>query len=289
MNKFAVLALGIVALWGLSMLYLMSNNKKEEVRCVQQSPVEVAVKEPEKKKEKRVVSFGLYGNDQKYTIGALRNAELVKYILPGWVVRYYHDGSVPREILKELESLGAELHDVSSSGIQGSIAGMFWRFLVADDSTVDRFIVRDVDSRLNAREAAAIQEWIESGYEVHSMRDHPNHNYKFNGGMWGAVKGAIPNMKEKIARWENKNSYVGDMDFLGAIIWPIIQDKIISHDSYHCEKYPNSRPFPTKRIMKEHVGQVFNHLEAPRETDIFPFLERETPVKCRGKVEWAFG
>ncbi|CAM9970164.1 unnamed protein product, partial [Discosporangium mesarthrocarpum] len=29
--------------------------------------------------------------------------------------------------------------------------GMFWRFLPADDPTVDRFIVRDVDSRLNAR------------------------------------------------------------------------------------------------------------------------------------------
>jgi hypothetical protein len=30
---------------------------------------------------------------------------------------------------------------------------MFWRFLVADDPTVDRYIVRDSDSRLNAREA----------------------------------------------------------------------------------------------------------------------------------------
>ena len=31
--------------------------------------------------------------------------------------------------------------------IKGAIAGMFWRFLVADDPSVDRYIVRDTDSR----------------------------------------------------------------------------------------------------------------------------------------------
>jgi hypothetical protein len=41
--------------------------------------------------------------------------------------------------------------------IKGGIAGMFWRFLVADDPTVDRFIIRDSDSRLNARERFAVE------------------------------------------------------------------------------------------------------------------------------------
>ncbi|KAF0976161.1 hypothetical protein FDP41_004836 [Naegleria fowleri] len=244
---------------------------------------------PPTKKEKRVVSFGLYGKDPKYTIGALRNAELVKYILPGWVCRYYHDKTVPKEVLEQLTEMGAELVDVSDSGITGDIAGMFWRFLVADDPTVDRYIIRDVDSRLNPREAAAIEEWIESNYAVHSMRDHPNHNYKFNGGMWGAVKGAITDMKGKILQWKNRKNYVADMDFLGSIIWPIVEGKVLSHDSYHCHRWPNSRPFPTKRIMKEHVGQVFDQLETPRKTDIFPFLEAHNPPQCRKKEEWIFG
>ena len=34
----------------------------------------------------------------------------------------------------------------------GYASGMFWRFMVADDAKVDRYIVRDVDSRLNARD-----------------------------------------------------------------------------------------------------------------------------------------
>jgi hypothetical protein len=34
----------------------------------------------------------------------------------------------------------------------GYASGMFWRFMVGADATVDRYIVRDVDSRLNARD-----------------------------------------------------------------------------------------------------------------------------------------
>ncbi len=33
--------------------------------------------------EKRVISFGLYGNDPKYTQGAVRNAELAPVYFPG--------------------------------------------------------------------------------------------------------------------------------------------------------------------------------------------------------------
>ena len=51
------------------------------------------------------------------------------------------------------------LHDTM---LRGAIAGMFWRFLVADDPSVDRFIVRDSDSRLNARDAFAVVDWIRS-------------------------------------------------------------------------------------------------------------------------------
>jgi hypothetical protein len=60
---------------------------------------------------------------------------------------------------------------------------MFWRFLVADDPTVDRYIIRDADSRLNMREKLAIDEWIASGKKIHILRDHPNHgDFPISGG-----------------------------------------------------------------------------------------------------------
>ncbi len=65
---------------------------------------------------------------------------------------------------------------------------MFWRFLIADDLTVDRFLIRDADSRylftiaasihfdrFSMRELHAVNEWIASGKQLHVMRDHPYH------------------------------------------------------------------------------------------------------------------
>ena len=83
----------------------------------------------------------------------------------------------------------------------GYSSGMFWRFMPAADTSVDRFVVRDVDSRLNARDRIAVEEWIESKLPVHILRDHVNHCIVMNGGMWGAVKDALPNMKELIMAW----------------------------------------------------------------------------------------
>ena len=44
---------------------------------------------------------------------------------------------------------------------------------MANDDTVDRYIIRDVDSRLNIRERFAVEEWINSDKQFHLMRDHP--------------------------------------------------------------------------------------------------------------------
>ena len=136
-----------------------------------------------KSNEKRVISYGLYGTKDKYTVGAIRNVEMAKLYFPGWTVRFYVTSDVPKHILEKLRSLGAELMEIPSG--KGYISGMFWRFLVAADTTVDRYIVRDVDSRPNARDRLAVEEWINSGQRVHILRDHVNHCIPMNGGMWG--------------------------------------------------------------------------------------------------------
>ena len=100
--------------------------------------------------EKRVISFGLYGGKEKYTLGAVRNAELAKVYFPGWTCRFYCTSDVPKEIVEKLKSLGSEIESIPSG--MGYSSGMFWRFMVAEDPEVDRYIIRDVDSRLNARD-----------------------------------------------------------------------------------------------------------------------------------------
>lgn len=271
--------------------------------------------------EKWVISFGLYGNNPKYVAGALRNVELQPKYFPGWICRFYHDDSVPSHILKELRELNAELVNMAgASQFSGSVAGTFWRFLVADDKTVDRFIIRDSDSRLNPRDALCVAEWVSSGAWVHSIRDHPNHDRPFNGGMWGARKGFTSHMtkpqvtynyyddtskasqdvseigkpvrmSELIQNYWNRDVYGADQSFLQDILWPMVSRITLSHDSYTCEKFPHTRPFPSQRPRNfQHVGQVFDASDQPRMNDIDGFIRGvETPPTCRKRPEWRFG
>ena len=51
-----------------------------------------------------------------------------------------------------------------------------------------------------SRDAAAVAEWIKSGKGFHVIRDHPSHSlYPMSGGLWGAKRGALPQVMELIA------------------------------------------------------------------------------------------
>ena len=136
-----------------------------------------------------------------------------------------------------------------------------------------------------------MEEWIESKYKVHILRDHVNHCLVMNGGMWGAVKGAIPDMKELVEQWESRDEYAADLNFLERKVWPLIRDDQIAHDSYCCDRFPNARPFPSKRPMTyQHVGQVFDELDHARLNDIDGYI-RGVPVpgSCRKHADWIYG
>eukprot|EP00962_Isochrysis_galbana_P028772 scaffold9124_cov101-Isochrysis_galbana.AAC.1 len=80
---------------------------------------------------------------------------------------------------------------------------MFWRFFAAADPAVDRFISRDVDSRLMPRDAVAVSEWEASDFAFHVIRDHPSHSrYPMSGGLWGCVKGALPEIMTQVPHQE---------------------------------------------------------------------------------------
>ena len=149
-----------------------------------------------KKKENLVISMSLYGSDPRYTNGALQNAHLFKDIYPQWKLRIYapkmeslkqHSNlKVPVDIINQLKSLDVDIifMDVQKTKIKP----MMWRFLVAEDIIVDRFIVPDIDSHLIKRDALEVEKWIQPGKAFHCIQDHPGHiNWPVSGGLWGGV------------------------------------------------------------------------------------------------------
>ena len=148
----------------------------------------------------RIISFTLWGNTPRYLVGAVKNAELQPDIYPGWKCRFYVDPTVPSETLLELTSLGTEIvHKPASPGYKG----LFWRFEPGFEKGIERFIVRDCDSRINHREADAVREWESSKFSFHMMRDHKSHDTVILGAMWGAKGLFLPDFENLYTNFLN--------------------------------------------------------------------------------------
>jgi hypothetical protein len=216
-------------------------------------------------------------------LGAVRNAELISQIFPGWTARYYVDlVSVPSEIVAALRKLGAELVpiDMARHGNQS----MFWRFWAAADPTIERFISRDVDSRLMERDAVAVAQWIRSDAPFHVVRDHPSHSlYPMSGGLWGARRGALPQVMDLINRFPTDSKYLTDMLFLNRDVWPIaMRDGVLQHDAFTCVEFDDALGFPVAVDPKGfHVGQVFDAEGKGRQVDIELLLKATQPDACK--------
>jgi hypothetical protein len=223
-----------------------------------------------------VISFSLYGAEAKYCVGAIRNTKLAPKIYPGWTCRFYIDEFVPGETITSLLRGGAEIYPGPKD-----IPPMFWRFLVADSENVERFIVRDADSRLDMRERAAVDEWIGLATPFHIMRDHYAHAQAINGGLWGGVGAklydakitALGSMHRLIREWMAENptlkhdDYGLDMAFLIDKVWPIVKWRCTQHDHFSRGFYKDALPFPTKRVGQSFCGEVYDENDVPREHD----------------------
>ena len=203
---------------------------------------------------KKIISFCLWGDNPRYTVGALKNADLAKKIYPDWICRYYAGKSTPIETITSLyEKDNTEIFIMNESG---DWSGMFWRFLPASDSDVEVMMSRDTDSRLSDREKAAVDEWLASDKGFHIMRDHPAHGTQILGGMWGAKSGSIPEMKSLISEYSKGNFWQVDQNFLREHVWKVVKNSYISHDEYFEKK-----PFPSSRKPGFFVGQAFDQYD----------------------------
>ncbi|XP_043200770.1 uncharacterized protein LOC122369812 isoform X2 [Amphibalanus amphitrite] len=249
-----------------------------------------------------VISYSFYGsNYTAYLRGAAMNAKRARRLYPGWVMRVYYHGSQRggRWGTEYCRVRCAYDHvdfcDVSrleGFGELGRQRGSIWRFLVMDDPTVRRYIVRDLDSLITERERAAVQEWLDSNKTFHVMRDSPHHGSAILAGMWGGdnaraalyrpliqqlIRPSWPAVRIRLRVLVTfSDERFWDQVLLEFVLWPemSLRRDVMVHDSYHCQSDPLSRPWPTQRKDREDfVGYA--------ELRYYDKLPEECPPACR--------
>ena len=232
----------------------------------------------------KLISLSLWGTDPKYLTGALRNAELAAAIYPGWRMRFYCGSSVPEAMVARLQAFSYV--EVVAMQEPGDWRASFWRFYPAAEAGVSVMLSRDADSRLNARERAAVDTWLRGDQDFHVMRDHPEHNLPILGGMWGVRNGLLHNLRHLIDAFPKSDRWQVDQEFLTRVVAPMVCDQWLEHDEYYARK-----PFPMAAVGRQFVGQPFDQFEHPLATRPHrlpaPLRQILHSVRCRSSVRRA--
>jgi len=253
-----------------------------------------------------IVSFTFFESSEEvpkndkirgYFTGILENLNLMKEFYPGYIMRlYYEAGPTIKQKLCDMACSDPQIdlcpaNAIPRLGNATRVYPLIWRFLPAIDPQVDVFLSRDLDSRINPREAAAFSQFLASNAKVHVMRDHPAHGAVMMGGMWAAKVYSIRNRFKKsfTELFKNGLAYIDrfkggwDQVALQRYIWPWAKKLTYVHDSYTCKKFSYTRPFPTQRKagIGNYVGSVLS-LNAS--------IKSPCPEKCRPKdhKDWIY-
>jgi len=136
---------------------------------------------------KKCISYSLWGDNKVYTYGMVENVLLAKEIYPDWTVRIHYNDTVPSTIIDWFKTQD-NTEVVHHQGTKKKASNTLWRF---EDMFTDwTVIIRDSDSRLNIREKAAVDEWLESTKDFHIMRDHEHHLVSIMAGAFGCRNNA---------------------------------------------------------------------------------------------------
>ncbi|MDB5581029.1 MAG: hypothetical protein JWR80_6205 [Bradyrhizobium sp.] len=206
-----------------------------------------------------VISFSLWGTAPFYGYGAMINLVLSRTVYPGWSCRFYVDATVPPACVAFLRDNGGDVRNIEDEypGV-----GLFQRFLVMNDATVGRFLVRDCDARLSADEADLVRQWTGSDYPFHAVRDHVMHNELMIGCTWAGRTDCGIDIVELMRRYFVNGptaKYGHDQRMLGLMLWPLIRNRCLVHDRHY--RLPGVHTIPLAE-RKGHFGAGHQDLAA---------------------------
>lgn len=224
---------------------------------------------------KKFISFSLYGKEEKYNFGIIKNCNERNNIYPEFNFLIYYDWTVPHQTIERLKQFSF-VHLISKSAgypnpnpkdkaiEEKSPLKTLWRFEEFFSPEPKIILSRDADSLINIKERLAVEEWISlsgysnnsqcsSNFSFHIMRDHPWHVSKIMAGMCGLY---VPEGKANdlmqvkpiynlIISDKKQKKWGVDQVFLNNNVYPIIINKSVKHCSHNryekdCLQFPKS-------------------------------------------------
>jgi hypothetical protein len=169
----------------------------------------------------KVISFCIYGSNDKYCKGLDENLKLIQNNLSDYNAFIYIGDNVPEYWIEKYKSYQfVKLIETNRIGHDNRIN----RFFAIDDPKVEIAHSRDTDSRLHERDIWCIKEFEKSQYLFYAIRDHPAHGTPILAGLWGIKKRLINRpIKELYLEYNISNKIINktqhDQDFLRDVIY----------------------------------------------------------------------
>ena len=230
-------------------------------------------------------SYSLYGDNLKYTVGAIKNAIIAEHMFPDFDCRFYVGKSVPSWVIQTL-SLMPRVEIASVDGPENHTA-MYWRFLAFADQNFERVVIKDADARLGYRDRVAHDEWVASDLDFHIVKDHPTgHSEPIIGCHFGARRGALADIAELMGQYTISNQYGSDQWFLRDKVYDRAIKSALVHDEYYgtqVEKPSRVALLPKRDWTLDHIGVAVD------ENDDFTYeVDKQTAQRETGGTRYAY-
>jgi len=164
------------------------------------------------------------------------------------------------------------------------------KFFFLDDDKVEILFIRDADSRIEERDRWCINQFLQSNYHLHIIRDHYHHRRLMMGAMWGIKKTKKLDLEKNYNSWKNINSYkigtyYSDQDFIDEYIYPLYKDDMLIHSNLI--GFIGETVTPIKIEMKDDrdfVGNVYEYDSSGRKYLAFSWKGYDYTELCK----WLF-
>ncbi len=164
----------------------------------------------------KVISYSLWGNQDRYILPLLNNVEIAAELFADWHIVVYVSDSLNETVKDKLKRHGCSIYECGESP---DTRGAFWRFKSLILPDVEAVLFRDADSMLTPRDKAMVDCWLASNRDFYLCRDHPSHTRPIAAGLWGVRGKGISQIRE-IAKFDPIYANYGDDEkFLAQFVY----------------------------------------------------------------------